>query len=276
MSLPALALLLTATNAIREYARERGALDGPDPWLRVEMSPREPLVGLEGSRQILIAVFLGDQTHKVEGRRLFGGGWQVELAIQVLLPPLAVLRWDDEIARVDAHTAGSVFAFTSVRQMIDLALGAAPKRPEAAGGSWGELYRALVTKHASDFTDVDFLASAGKVEVPGRDISVELHTIDAPTPGDVEVQSSGFWADLVAKMRTEPRLADTADFVAALIRGDVLAPWQVERTRAGLSGAEAEALGLGPFPGLDEEPATVGLTIVGDRGTTRITAEEAP
>lgn len=274
MSLPALALLITATCALRETAQAHGALDGEAAWLRVEMEPHEPLASMDGSSTVLCATFIGDETHAVQARRWYDGDRKIELAVQILLPPLSSPAFGGQATRIDAHKAGARVAFAAAHRLLELALGSAPGRPEPAGGSWGELYRRLVTVHATELNGLPFLASTkAGVEVPGLDYSIALHTIASPLPGDPEVYGAGFWADLVAKMRTDPRVADTADFMAALIKGDVLAPWQLERTLAGLSGLEAEALGLGPMAGLDEEPATASLTLVGDLGSIRVAAD---
>lgn len=245
MSLSGLALLITSVGALREIA--------PD-WVRVEMEPREPLKLVAGSRQVLVAVFAGDEILKPDGRR----GWYdtghrtVELAVQILLPPQVEATVEGQTLVFETHEAGAKPLFAAVDGLISRAFGA-PER-----GAWGELWQAFVPSIAGEVEGRPFICGESpSVQIPGLDLSIPCEVLGPPAPGDV----SEAWVELIAAMRADAYFAPSASFVAAMIEGNPLPPWRIELAQLGLSRGQGEALGIGPLPGIEALPLAERLSI---------------
>ena len=237
MSLPALALLISAVGALREVA--------PD-WVRVEMAPREPLKLAAEGGQVLVALYSGDETHVPERRR----GWYeasrtVEMAVQILLPPTVTATVGGVRATFETHTAGAEPVFAAVDRLIERAFNA------PGSGAWGERWQSFVLKFDGALEARPFIAGeTASTQIPGLDLSYPCEVIGSPVPG----APAGPWAALVAAMRADAYFAASASFVEALIQGEPVPPWQLELARTGLSRTEGDALGIGPFLGVDAQP----------------------
>lgn len=263
MSLPAHALLIAATGALREAAARDGST-----WVRIETAPHEPLTLVDTVKQVLVCTFLGDETHELRAGKFFDGDRTVELVVQVLLPPKIDLAWGGKTVSIDAHTAGAEAAFVAVERLAEVAFATGDP------GSWGEMLRRLMTTRAGKAVKTVFLAqSKNGVEVPAVDMSWPIALINAPPPGDLQVQAEGFWPDFIAKMRADAHVAGLADFMAALVAGRIMPPWQVELALAGVAPFAGPSIALGTLPPLTDTPPTTGLSLVDDVGTTLITAD---
>lgn len=245
MSLSGLALLITATGAMRAVA--------PD-WVRVEMAPREPLKLASEGGKVLVALYVGDEVLKLGHRR----GWfetgerTVELAVQILLPPQVEAKVGGRALTFETHEAGAEPVFAAIDRLMSRAFGT----PDA--GAWGERWAEFVEKIDGDIESRPFICGeAPGAKIPGLDMSIPCAVIGPPAPGDAAAP----WRDLVGMMRADPYFVGAADFVSAMIEGDSIPPWRVELARAGLTHAEGTALGIGTLAGHDDQPLTTRLTV---------------
>ncbi len=239
MSLVAHALAICAAGALVE------ALPS---WIEVRLEPHEPIGAVESAGSVLVAVFVGDETMNVQGRKWSHGSQVVELVVQVILPPKIVAVLGDARCEFDTAAGGTRALYALVHEGLRRAF------TTPGTGTWGALLQAVWVGHPDALHGMPGKAERpGKLPVPVIDYSIPCSTIMPPPPGQPAPYP---WPDIAAKMRADDAFTDAeADFFEALVVGEPLSGLLAELALAGLSRREGVALGLGPLQ--DVDPASI-------------------
>lgn len=246
MNLVSIALRIVLTRALRGKTFAGNA---------VFDAPVEPLEAVLRAKAPVIAVYVGMQKGKPEGRDLLlPHPGSSEVVMQLYVPPgmEALPGADEEDAGFHLNVArgGAALATDLLGRQITAVL-------MQDLGTWANLWRRLVTGY-EDYTSVPVLIEIESgVSVPCREVSIVCRTLAEP---DFGRPISGFWEQLDAAMRADDAAEPIADLIKAQIESPADMPsWHQTLASMGWSLAALQASGLGPVDGtaLDDagEPA---------------------
>ncbi|GEP11816.1 hypothetical protein [Methylobacterium gnaphalii] len=254
MSLQALALAITATGALAETM---------PAWVRVELEPQDALSLADESGKVIAAVFVGDETAKVERRKWAQGETTIELVVQIVLPVELVAEIGGVACRFDTRTGGTRQIYAAMHEAIRRAF------TVPGNGTWRALLQAVWIGHPEPINGLPGRAERpNKPPLPIIDYSIPCRVIMPPPLG---APAPFPWPDIVDKMRADDAFTgEEAAFLEALIAGEPLTDVQAELAFAGLSRPDGDGLGNGPLPGVDSSPPMASATI---NDTTTVRAE---
>lgn len=260
MSLQAHALSICAAGALIETM--------PD-WVAVRLEPHAPLDLAEAEGKVVVAVYVGDESFTVKGRRWASAPASIELVVQVILPPTVRAVIGDVACDLDTRAGGTRAVYALVHEALRWAFTA----PEPGG--WGELLQGLYTAHPEDITGMPGKAERpGKPPVPMIDYSIPCAVIQAPQLGRPLPYP---WAEIVAAMRADAGFTPAeADYLEALLAARPLTEGRAELALAGLSRREGAALGLGPLQDVDPASTLVETDLDGPNGVTLTRIGDGP
>lgn len=227
------AVLVCTVNALK------GQTAVGDLVIEAPIDTVEAVTKTEGTKPV-IAVYVGNEDHKLEGRRMLEGSKRLEIALQIFLPESMRLKLEDgRTIKLDTRGLGAEVVFASLMRQIQRAL-------QAETSPWGERWVRFVQEIHEIVTEPFlFEMPSGKVRGFAREVTIICDTADEPEYG---VEPYPFWADFLEGLAALP---DYGADVAALIESEIRSPaglpaWRVAAASEGVPAASAALLGFGP------------------------------
>jgi len=206
----------------------------------------------------LIAVFIGEDDRKVQGKELIGGEHRVELLIQAFLPAEVDVSVNGAPLRINSREGASDLVMGVLRRQIDRALSASDSD---AANLWRILVAEIETTSAIPF----LFQITEQVRIAANESSYLCRlTVNEPSFG--APLESNFWQAVIAVFAADPDYAPVATWIAAEISApEGIATWRVQQADLGLTQEAREGIGLGPLElpdaPSDEPPPIDGATV---------------
>jgi len=206
----------------------------------------------------LIAVFIGEDDRKVQGKELISGEHRVELLIQAFLPSEVDVFVNGQPLRINTREGAADLVMGVLRRQIDRALSASDSD---AANLWRILVAEVETTSAIPF----LFQITEQVRISANESSYLCRlTVNEPTFG--APLASNFWQAVIAVFAADPDYEPVATWIAAEISApDGMPIWRVQQAELGLTQEAREGIGLGPLElpeaPSDEPPQIDGATV---------------
>jgi len=209
-------------------------------------------------RQPILIVTTDDHELEVTGRDLFHGNVSCDLVIEAAIA-----------ARVEVAGEESVITIPHTDEGMELALDLMEHQVMAAltreRSDWSRVWMMLVPRISRRLSRRGASVEKG-VRFAARQIVLTCDLIEAPTDG-AAIRQGTAWADLLGVMEGDTDLAPIAQMLRSEIEGSPLADWRRAANMQGIHLESGDAIGLGPFLDLSEDPEVLveaGITAVAD------------
>lgn len=228
----------------------RGATVVGDLVMAAPLDPTEPVTRSEGTQPV-IAVYVGNEDQKMEGREILSGHRRLELSLQIFLPEATQVVINGQPVALDTRGPGSEVVFAALIRQIMRAL-------QDTSTDWGRRWGCFICSVHEIVTQPFLFEMPGKFRGFAREVTIICETADEPEYG---AEPYPFWLDFIAGLRGLPGYGDpVADLLLAeLTATNGLPSWGLQAASMGDAVADAPTLGFGP-PG---PPVTPVLQDVG-------------
>ena len=226
---------MSITRTAVRIAASRAVLNRTLAGSRVSDSAIEPIdVAISETRLPLITVLTDDDMVDGQGRDLWAGRRELDLIFEIAV----ATEVKDGGFTIPQTDFGLEWALDIMDHQIERAL-------FDEGTEWSSIFMALVPRIHSKASRRGASGERG-VRFAARQIVYKLDPISSPMPG-AAVDESLPYGRLLAAMEADADLADYGTFLRGIIEDPTKPDWKRAAEAIGITRADADAIGIGPF-----------------------------